>query len=95
MIDNKKPGDLRSNHWENHQKRMQYSDNEKSYTDHEWNMLLAEYGGKCLRCGCTEDITIDHIIPLSKNGANTIDNLQPLCRKCNSSKGATTADYRL
>jgi len=32
-------------------------------------------------------MTQDHIIPLSKNGRNTMKNLQPMCIKCNTKKG--------
>lgn len=32
-------------------------------------------------------LEIDHIIPISKNGSTTEDNLQTLCWKCNRSKG--------
>jgi len=52
----------------------------------QWEEKLKRLGGKCQMCGSTEDITIDHIIPLSKGGTNHIDNLQPLCRRCNSRK---------
>ena len=37
---------------------------------------------------------MDHVIPLCLGGANTRDNLQVLCRDCNSEKGDTVADYR-
>ena len=47
-----------------------------------WELLE----NKCQECGTTENITIDHIKPLSKGGTNHIDNLQPLCKSCNSKK---------
>jgi len=59
-----------------------------SFTPNEWSMKLAEYGGKCAYCGATENLEIDHIRPISMGGTNTIDNVQPLCRSCNASKGA-------
>jgi len=42
---------------------------------------------RCVMCGVTNDLTLDHIKPLSKGGTNDNDNLQILCRKCNASKG--------
>lgn len=43
---------------------------------------------RCVKCGSDSDLTIDHEKPKSKGGGNEIDNLQTMCRSCNSSKGA-------
>lgn len=42
--------------------------------------------GKCVICGSKEKLEIDHIIPVSRGGANTYRNLQLLCEKHNRSK---------
>ena len=43
--------------------------------------------GSCVLCGEDENIEFDHIIPFSKGGAHSIENLRVLCRKCNRSRG--------
>lgn len=53
----------------------------------EWQSILDKFGNKCAICGAEGKLTIDHIVPLSVGGSNTIDNIQPLCRSCNSRKG--------
>ena len=45
-------------------------------------------GYRCVRCGAAEDLAVDHIYPWSRGGPDTLDNLQALCKPCNSSKGA-------
>jgi 5-methylcytosine-specific restriction endonuclease McrA len=66
-----------------------------SFTAKEWRGLCDKYGNKCLRCGRTDvKLTVDHVIPLSKGGTNYINNIQPLCGSCNSSKLNKTIDYR-
>lgn len=64
------------------------------YNRKEWQEVLTKYGNKCLCCGSTEKITLDHIIPLSKGGTNTIENLQPLCSRCNRKKWKDIIDFR-
>lgn len=47
---------------------------------------LKKYGGACAICGATENLQIDHIIPVRSNGTNAAENLQVLCKSCNASK---------
>lgn len=42
--------------------------------------------GICAHCGSDANICVDHIVPVAKFGGNERENLQPLCRSCNSSK---------
>lgn len=74
----------------------------KAEREREWRILeklriqaskllpeLAERDGRsCKHCGTTEKLTVDHIVPRSRGGTNDINNLQILCRACNSRKGA-------
>jgi 5-methylcytosine-specific restriction endonuclease McrA len=41
---------------------------------------------ECANCGASNNLTLDHIIPLSKGGEHCLDNWQCLCLSCNSSK---------
>lgn len=64
------------------------------YSITEWRALCAQYDHRCLCCGELKPLSPDHIVPLSRGGANTIDNIQPLCALCNMQKATKTIDYR-
>ena len=45
----------------------------------------------CCYCGGRERLSVDHLIPTKRGGANAGDNLVRACRSCNSSKCARDA----
>lgn len=65
-----------------------------SHTDQEWRALCVAYKGRCAKCKKRARLTKDHVISVYLGGTDNIDNLQPLCKSCNSSKGTKTIDYR-
>lgn len=70
---------------------------EGSHTEEEWQELKAFYNYTCLCCGKQEPeikLTRDHVIPLTQGGSDSIDNIQPLCARCNSKKTTKHIDYR-
>jgi 5-methylcytosine-specific restriction endonuclease McrA len=76
------------------QRRAKVRNAEGTITKEEWASVLELYGPACLCCGKIKPLTMDHIIPIDCGGSHTIDNVQPLCLSCNSSKGTKTIDYR-
>jgi 5-methylcytosine-specific restriction endonuclease McrA len=56
--------------------------------------LGQQYGYRCLCCGSTHRLTLDHIRPICKDGKTEMDNLQLLCKPCNKAKADQVIDYR-
>lgn len=44
----------------------------------------------CQYCGSTKHLTLDHVMPRSRGGSHTWDNLVTACTRCNSQKGNRT-----
>jgi 5-methylcytosine-specific restriction endonuclease McrA len=44
----------------------------------------------CQYCGSTKHLTLDHVLPRSKGGKHTWDNVVIACERCNSRKGDRT-----
>lgn len=59
---------------------------EGQHTFEQWNELKKQHKFRCSVCGKRKKLTKDHIKPLSLGGSDFIENIQPLCRNCNSKK---------
>jgi 5-methylcytosine-specific restriction endonuclease McrA len=44
--------------------------------------VLARDGHKCVRCGSTQNLEVDHIVPVARGGRHTAENGRTLCRPC-------------
>ena len=70
-------------------KDLQERDEYRKFRD----LVLGRDGHTCVYCGVTGvPLQLDHVIPRSRGGADTPDNLVACCRPCNTSKGAKTPE---
>lgn len=86
---------MRRKEYYTRQRRAKLKKVTESYSTEEWDMKVDNCNGVCPMCGnYFEDIfpfcaTIDHTPPISKAPVGfiyTINNVEPLCGSCNSSK---------
>lgn len=65
-------------------------------TVEQWRDLCERFNNRCAYCGVHEEVlqilynqklTRDHVIPLSKGGEHSIENIVPACHECNDKKG--------
>lgn len=80
----------------NRRRALKYA-SESTHTEEEWQKLKVFYSFTCLSCGKHEPeikLTRDHVIPLTQGGTDSIDNIQPLCARCNSKKSYKHIDFR-
>jgi len=61
------------------------------YSIKEWENTMSYFNHECAYCGTIPELlTQDHVIPLSKGGPYTVENIIPACGSCNSSKNNAT-----
>lgn len=53
---------------------------------HRRNIFIRD-GFQCQYCGAKDNLTVDHVVPASKGGPWTWENLTTACSKCNNKKG--------
>lgn len=79
---------------ENRNASVQYSEKRRSLelglvstlTVEEWEWTLKHFDDSCCYCGKRSKLSQDHLIPVTKGGGYTLDNIIPACKSCNSSK---------
>lgn len=50
--------------------------------------IKQSWGDKCVYCGSTENLTIDHVKPKTQGGKDEARNLVCSCLSCNHAKGS-------
>ncbi len=66
-----------------------------THTKEEWEALLTEFDWRCVRCeGLFSYLERDHIKPVYQGGSDSIQNIQPLCARCNCSKGPEDFNWK-
>ncbi len=76
-------------------RRVRKAKNGGTFTSEEWKELCERYDNMCVCCRKERKLTVDHVVPISLGGNGYIENIQPLCKSCNSRKGnRSSADYR-
>jgi uncharacterized phage protein (TIGR02220 family) len=78
-------------------KRLAEARGKGRHTKEEWEKMKSFFKNCCVFCGgeVVDGPIKDHIIPIYQGGSDGIDNIQPACRGCNSSKGSDSTDMRI
>lgn len=53
----------------------------------DWKRCLDRHGHRCVYCGASGQLTMDHVVPVTRGGTHGAGNIVPACNRCNASKG--------
>ncbi|MGH7182639.1 MAG: HNH endonuclease [Nitrospiraceae bacterium] len=74
-------------------RRSSISSSGKTITHSEWMGMIQLFENKCAYCHEIMEVpTQDHVIPLSKGGTHTYDNIMQACMSCNQRKKDRSLD---
>lgn len=80
------------NHNKTNKRRIRLINSENTLTSEELDSNISYFNNRCAYCEClfSEDnkMHLEHIVPVSKGGGTTKENIVPACATCNLSKGA-------
>jgi hypothetical protein len=88
---NMRRGDVR--HKQIRRMRLAAARERGTHTKDEWLDFCVEFDYRCVCCGEEAPLQLDHIVPLYLGGSDSIENIQPLCKPCNSGKGADCTNW--
>ena len=71
-------------------RRVRMANFDGNFTSKEFRALCVTFENRCVYCGQELPLGPDHLVPLSRGGSNSIDNIVPCCRYCNSAKHTKT-----
>lgn len=69
--------------------------NRRRLTKQDRRAVYEKMGGHCAYCGCEisiREMQVDHVVPLRKGGADTLENMLPACQSCNHYKSTLTVE---
>lgn len=65
-----------------------------SHTQDEWEDLKKEFNCCVICLDANKKLEKDHIVPIYQGGDDSISNLQPLCKTCNTKKGPDSTNWK-
>ncbi len=96
MIEPEKYGNLKFNYetmqWEKKRKKKKKA---KKLQKKDRETIIERDGGRCVKCGCGDDLHIHHIIHRENGGTNNPDNLITLCAACHAEEHKGEAVYKI
>ena len=74
--------------------RMKQAKEKGTHSKQDWEEMK-DFFWSCVRCWDSHNIEKDHIVAVYNGWSDSIENIQPLCKRCNTAKWPDETDYRL